>query len=75
MRLISLSLLTIAVVSIPNVVQAQKGKKDQEATFVKSSPTIGEMLPDISVYSPEGTPISTAELRGHYTVLTFGCLT
>lgn len=75
MRLISLTLLTMVVMSIPADVVAQRGKKDQEANFVRSSPTIGEMLPDVEVYSPEGTPISTANLRGHYTVLTFGCLT
>jgi len=65
----------MVVMTIPSDVQAQKGKKDQEATFVKSSPRIGEMLPDVTVYAPEGTQISTADLRGYYTVLTFGCLT
>ena len=75
MRLTSLTFLTMFVMTIPTDVLAQRGKKDQEANFVKSSPTIGEMLPDVVVYSSDGTPISTADLRGHYTVLTFGCLT
>lgn len=75
MRLFSMTLLTMVVMTIPADVLAQRGKKDQEAAFVKSSPTIGEMLPDVAIYSPDGTPVSTADFRGHYTVLTFGCLT
>ncbi len=75
MRFRQLFVCTIAALLLPADVLAQRGKKDQEAAFVKSAPTIGELLPDVMVYSADGTPMSTADLRGHYTVLTFGCLT
>jgi len=53
--------------------QAQPGKEDPE--WVKKSPTIGEPLPDLSVYTPDGKEFKTSSLRGHYTVLAFGCMT
>jgi len=54
-------------------VSAQPSKEDPE--FLKKSPTIGEALPDLTVYSPDGKEFKTSSLRGHYTVLAFGCLT
>jgi len=52
---------------------AQMRQSDEE--FAKSKPGIGDMLPDVTVYAPDGKEVKTSELRGHYTVLTFGCLT
>ncbi len=52
---------------------AQREKKDED--FLKEKPMVGESLPDVTVYSPDGKEFKTADLRGHYTVLTFGCLT
>ena len=52
---------------------AQREKKDEE--FLKEKPVIGDKLPDLTVYTPDGKAYKTADLRGHYTVLTFGCLT
>lgn len=54
-------------------VSAQPSKEDPE--FLKKSPTIGESLPDLTVYSADGKEFKTSSLRGHYTVLSFGCLT
>ena len=34
-----------------------------------------DSLPDVTVYDPQGQEVKTSSLRGHYTVLTFGCLT
>lgn len=48
-------------------------KRDKE--FVAARPVVGEMLPSVTVFTPDGTELSTDSLRGHYTVLTFGCLT
>ena len=39
------------------------------------APGVGDSLPDVQVYLPDGTPFSTGELKGNYTVLVFGCLT
>ena len=38
-------------------------------------PKVGSMLPDISLYDDRGEKVSTASLRGQYSVLVFGCLT
>lgn len=38
-------------------------------------PNVGSRLPDVTVYDAEGQRFSTRELRGHHTVLVFGCLT
>ncbi len=43
--------------------------------WVKEAPTLGDPLPDLTVYGADGKEFKTADLRGHYTVLAFGCLT
>jgi len=49
-------------------------KKDEEA-FAKEKPAIGDMLPDLTIYTPDGKELKTSSWRGHHTVLVFGCLT
>ena len=68
-----LGLLVATLLSGPQLALAQKEKKDED--FLVEKPAVGEMLPDVTVYSPDGKEVKTADLRGHYTVLTFGCLT
>jgi cytochrome oxidase Cu insertion factor (SCO1/SenC/PrrC family) len=48
-------------------------KEDPE--WVKKSPTIGDKLPELTVYTADGKEFETSSLRGQYTVLAFGCLT
>ena len=74
--------LAIAAASLPATTAAQqkqkqrlKEKKASEEQFVKNEPTIGDAFPELTVYDPRGNEVSTASLRGHHTVLTFGCLT
>jgi len=38
-------------------------------------PAVDSMLPDVTVYDERGEEFSTRSLRGHYSVLVFGCLT
>jgi len=57
------------------LLSAQQRMQEREEEFMQQKPLIGEMLPEVTVHNPDGTPFSTADLRGHYTVLTFGCLT
>ena len=38
-------------------------------------PERGTKLPTVDVFDEQGKPFSTAQLREHYTVLVFGCLT
>ena len=64
----------LAVALLPSLGFAQQRKQSEEA-FVKDKPAIGDMLPDLTVYDSNGREVATSSLRGHYTVLTFGCLT
>ena len=50
-------------------------KANDNAIFRKASPSIGEALPDLSGYDEQGNAFSLDELKGHLTVLVFGCLT
>ena len=70
MRPLSSAIILIAMVA-PAL--AQKGKSEED--FTKSKPAIGDTIPDVTVYDPSGKEVKTSDLRGHYTVLTFGCLT
>lgn len=66
-----LSMLLTGLFAAP--VCAQGGKEDTE--WVKQSPTIGDACPDLTVYTADGKEFKTSSLRGHYTVIDFGCLT
>jgi hypothetical protein len=77
MKLFSLVVVSLALTGLPPVVLAPQPspQRGSEADFVKEKPTLGDPLPELTVYAPDGSEVSTARLRGHYTVLTFGCLT
>lgn len=63
------------VVSVLSAMTSAQEPKKSEEEFVKERPTVGDSLPDLAVYDPNGKVVRTSSLRGHYTVLTFGCLT
>ena len=47
-----------------------------DARFLALAPKVGEMVPDLKIVNDKGDPVHLRELtRGHYTVLTLGCLT
>lgn len=74
MRLTSLLALGLAIAICPPIALGQR-MQEREEDFLRSKPLIGDPLPDVTVYSADGKPFKTADLRGHYTVLTFGCMT
>ncbi len=43
--------------------------------FDRQAPQIGDLLPDAAGFDSEGNEFELRSLQGHYTVLTFGCLT
>jgi cytochrome oxidase Cu insertion factor (SCO1/SenC/PrrC family) len=67
--------LTLACVVGLTASPALGQKKQREEDFAKEKPAVGDPLPALTVYTPDGKEVKTADLRGHYTVLTFGCLT
>ncbi len=74
MRLTFRIVLVLLASTFSGSAYAQKEKRSDE-DFIKEKPAIGEAIPELTVYSPDGKEFKTSDLRGHYTVLTFGCLT
>jgi cytochrome oxidase Cu insertion factor (SCO1/SenC/PrrC family) len=72
MRSILLAASFLALAGPPSA-QAQKMRSDED--FVKAKPTLGDTIPEVTVYDSAGKSVKTSALRGHYTVLVFGCLT
>ena len=64
----------IAMISFLPAHALGQGKKNEE-DFVKEKPAIGDTIPDLVVYSPDGKEVKTSSLKGQHVVLTFGCLT
>jgi cytochrome oxidase Cu insertion factor (SCO1/SenC/PrrC family) len=64
---------SLFVLAVPPSAFAQKMKSEED--FAKAKPAVGETIPDVTVYDPSGKEVKTSALRGHYTVLTFCCLT
>ena len=75
MRFVSRLLLGLFIASIPTAALAQPEKKKNEEDFLKEKPAVGDTLPDLTVYSPDGKEVKLSSLRGQHVVLTFGCLT
>jgi hypothetical protein len=73
MRLAAFWALGCAIFLAPCDARGQ-GKKSEE-DFVKEKPAIGDSLPDLTVYTPDGKEVKTSSLRGQHVVITFGCLT
>lgn len=45
------------------------------STLERTGLKIGQKVPDITIHDDKGRPFSMANLKGKYTVITFGCLT
>ena len=74
MRVLILLALSLTFVLAPSQLYAQRNPKKEEA-FIRAHPAVGDALPEVEVVTPDGRPFKTSDLRGHYAVLTFGCLT
>lgn len=64
------SILVALAVALPTSLQAQQPRG---GGF--NVPKAGTTLPDVSAFNSDGTPFSTRDLKGDYSVLVFGCLT
>ncbi|MCA9083885.1 MAG: redoxin domain-containing protein [Planctomycetaceae bacterium] len=76
MRAASFPIVSIVLfsLSIGDTAFAQR-LQQREKEFLSTKPLIGDPLPDVTIYDIDGQPFPLSGLRGHYTVLTFGCLT
>ncbi len=68
-------LLTTVLFTMAGLAPAQGQKMRSEEDWAKTKPAVGDTIPDVTVYDASGKEFKTSALRGHYTVLTFGCLT
>lgn len=76
MKRLSLFVMGLCIAAVPAGAAAQPEKKQKnEADFAKEKPAVGDTLPDLTVYSPDGKEVKLSSLRGSHVVLTFGCLT
>lgn len=50
-------------------------RQNAENPFLDIYPRIGDSLPDLQGYDETGQSFALRSFEGHYTVLTFGCLT
>ena len=75
MRLLSRLALALCIATVPGSALAQPEKKKSEEDFVKEKPAVGDALPDLTVYSPDGKEVKLSSLRGSHVVIAFGCLT
>jgi cytochrome oxidase Cu insertion factor (SCO1/SenC/PrrC family) len=73
MQSMSRFVLALAIAIPGGAAIAQQKGNDED--FAKEKPAIGDTLPDVTVYSPDGKEVKTSSLRGQHVVLTFGCLT
>lgn len=64
--------LAVLLGSTANAV-AQGGREDPK--WVQEKPTLGDPFPELTVFTSDGKEFKTSSLKGHYTVLAFGCLT
>lgn len=74
MKALAVLEFVLLVSATANLALAQDRQRD-EAAFVKQRPAVGDVFPDVVVYDVHGQQVETARFRGHYSVLTFGCLT
>jgi cytochrome oxidase Cu insertion factor (SCO1/SenC/PrrC family) len=75
MKHVSLLCSVFLLSALAGPVQGQQKQKKSEEDFLKEKPAVGDTLPDLTVYDPDGSEVRLASLRGQYVVLTFGCLT
>jgi len=73
MRTFVLTGLALALAVLVALGQPRREQKEED--FLKGKPAVGDQVPELTAYTPDGKEVKTSELRGHYTVLTFGCLT
>ncbi len=69
--------LSVAFASVLGSAPIVSTTADAQSGFERGNlrQLIGESLPEVTVYDPDGKPFELAQLKGSYSVLVFGCLT
>ncbi len=70
-----LLLLVVLAAAPVNSILAQGALLPPDVRF-ENGPKVGDRVPDLTIVDDEGHPANLREItRGHYTVMTLGCLT
>ena len=69
-------LLWVVLAAAPvNSILAQGALLPPDVRF-ENGPTVGDRVPDLTIVDDQGNPANLRDItRGHYTVMTLGCLT
>ena len=69
-------LLLLVLAAIPvNLILAQGALLPPDVRF-ENGPKVGDRVPDLTIVDDQGNPANLRDItRGHYTVMTLGCLT
>lgn len=70
-----LLLLVVLAAAPVNSILAQGALLPPDVRF-ENGPTVGDRVPDLTIVDDQGNPANLRAItRGHYTVMTLGCLT
>ncbi len=73
---IRMLLLLVVLAAAPvNSILAQGALLPPDVRF-ENGPKVGDRVPDLTIVDDQGNPANLRDItRGHYTVMTLGCLT
>ncbi len=75
MRIRMLLLLVVLAAAPVNSILAQGALLPPDVRF-ENGPKVGDSVPDLTIVDDQGHPANLRDItRGHYTVMTLGCLT
>ncbi len=75
MRIRMLLLLVVLAAAPVNSILAQGALLPPDVRF-ENGPKVGDRVPDLTIVDDQGNPANLRDItRGHYTVMTLGCLT
>ncbi len=67
--------LVLILAALPQTSVAAAQGTPPQVRF-ESAPQVGDMVPDLTIVDDQGDPANLRDItRGHYTVMTLGCLT
>jgi len=70
-----LLLLVVLAAAPVNSILAQGALLPPDVRF-ENGPKVGDRVPDLTIVDDQGNPANLRDItRGHYTVMTLGCLT
>lgn len=73
--MLRLPIVTTSILVLALAASASAQRPGRRPSAFDQATKVGEMIPDVSGFDASGKPLNLRDLKGHYTVLVFGCLT